>query len=131
MKTTSIEINSQSGHVADLCNFAGSSRARLMGASALAGGALRGLAVAAGMVTVFGSAPASAQCFSGLVGNLLTANCDITAATGINSTAVGLNANATGSTATAYGSGAVANGDFATATGGANLANGLNATATG
>ena len=29
-------------------------RARLMGASAIAGGALRGLAIAAGMVTVFG-----------------------------------------------------------------------------
>src|SRR2546426_3801804 len=33
-----------------------SRRARLMGASAIAGGTLRGLAVAAGMVTVFGGA---------------------------------------------------------------------------
>jgi hypothetical protein len=33
-----------------------SRRARLMGASALAGGAWRGLAIAAGMVTVFGAA---------------------------------------------------------------------------
>jgi hypothetical protein len=32
-----------------------------MGASALAGGALRGLAIAAGMVTIFGAAPARAQ----------------------------------------------------------------------
>jgi hypothetical protein len=37
-----------------------SRRARLMGASAIAGGTLRGLAVAAGMVTVFGGAPALA-----------------------------------------------------------------------
>jgi len=39
-----------------------------MGASAIAGGALRGLAIvagAAGMATAFGAAPASAQCFSG------------------------------------------------------------------
>ena len=44
-------------------------RARLMGASALAGGALRGLAIAAGIVTVFGASPASAQCASGATGN--------------------------------------------------------------
>jgi hypothetical protein len=42
----------------------GGQRARLMGASALAGGTLRGLAVAAGMVTVFGGAPAFAGCQS-------------------------------------------------------------------
>ena len=40
---------------------AGNRRARLMGASALAGGALRGLAIAAGMVTIFGAATARAQ----------------------------------------------------------------------
>jgi hypothetical protein len=40
---------------------AGNRRARLMGANALAGGALRGLAIAAGMVTIFGAAPARAQ----------------------------------------------------------------------
>ena len=39
-----------------------SRRAGLMGASALARGALRSLAVAAGMATVFGAAPAAAQC---------------------------------------------------------------------
>jgi len=42
-----------------------SRRARLMGASALAGGALRGLAIAAGIVTAFGASPAFAQCASG------------------------------------------------------------------
>src|SRR5262249_56825035 len=38
-----------------------SRRTRLMGASAIAGGALRSLAIAAGVVTVFGAAPAFAQ----------------------------------------------------------------------
>jgi hypothetical protein len=47
-------------------------RARLMGASAIAGGALRGLAIAAGMVTAFGGAPALAVCFSGNAGTLLS-----------------------------------------------------------
>src|SRR5262245_15834770 len=91
-------------------------RARLLGASAIAGGALRSLA-AVGMVTGFGAAPALAQCFSGAAGNLLTASCEHAAATGVNSTAVGLGANATGTNATAYGNGAVADGAFATATG--------------
>jgi hypothetical protein len=41
--------------------IAGNRRARRMGASALASGALHGLAIAAGMVTIFGAAPARAQ----------------------------------------------------------------------
>src|SRR5262245_51537429 len=88
---------------------AGSQRARLMGASALAGGALRGLAVAAGMVAAFGGAPARAQCFVNAVGTL-SGPCFSTA-TGSSSTAVGGGANATGDSATAYGFGAVANGN--------------------
>jgi hypothetical protein len=64
-----------------------SRRARLMGASALAGGALRGLAVAAGMVTVFGGAPAFAQCSSN-AGGTLSGSCAAAAATGASSTAV-------------------------------------------
>ena len=63
-----------------------SRRARLMGATALAGGALRGLAIAAGIVTLFGGAPALAQCFSGTGGTLLSAACNVTAATGADST---------------------------------------------
>ena len=42
-----------------------SRRARLMGASALASGAMRGLAAAAGLAAVFGASPALAQCASG------------------------------------------------------------------
>jgi hypothetical protein len=91
-----------------------SRRARLMGASAIAGGTLRGLAVAAGMVTVFGGAPALAQCSSNAAGTL-SGSCAAAAATGANSTAIGLNANATGTSATAYGNGALANGSSATA----------------
>src|SRR5262245_3618814 len=41
-------------------------RAGLLGTSALSGTGLRGLAVAAGVVTAFGASPALAQCFSGL-----------------------------------------------------------------
>jgi YadA head domain repeat (2 copies) len=109
-----------------------SRRARLMGASALAGGALRSLAVAAGMAAVFGAAPAMAQCSSNAGGTLSGAGaCAAAAATGTQSTAIGLNANATGTGATAYGNGALANGDFATATGQFSRANGSNATATG
>jgi hypothetical protein len=76
-----------SGFVSDQTAGGGTSillsrRARFMGASAIAGGVLRSLAVAAGMVTVFGSSPASAQCFSGAVppGTLLGLECQITAA---------------------------------------------------
>jgi hypothetical protein len=58
-----------------------SRRARLLGASALAGGALRGLAIAAGMVTAFGAAPALAQCFSD-AGGTLSGSCAAAAATG-------------------------------------------------
>src|SRR5262245_22869620 len=89
--------------------------ARLMGAIALAGGALRGLAIAAGIVTVFGASPAVAGCQSSATDLSAGTSCAATASTGANSTAVGLNANATGTSATAYGNGAVANGDVATA----------------
>jgi trimeric autotransporter adhesin len=91
-------------------SISGSQRARLMGASALAGGALRGLSIAAGMATAFGATPAAAQCASGATGNITTAACDVTAATGVNSTAVGRAANATGLDATAFGFFAVAMG---------------------
>ena len=89
-----------------------SRRARLMGASAIAGGTLRGLAVAAGMVTVFGGAPALAQCASTNTG--FTGTCAAAAATGANSTAVGQAANASGVFATAYGNSAFASGVDAT-----------------
>jgi hypothetical protein len=46
--------------VCESMSIPGNRRARLLGASALAGGALRGFAIAAGMVTVFGGAPAFA-----------------------------------------------------------------------
>jgi hypothetical protein len=44
-------------------------RAGLLATSALAGGALRGVA-AAGLVAAFGAAPALAQCFSGDCGHV-------------------------------------------------------------
>src|SRR5262245_44441692 len=116
-RTNANSHGSQTDQVAAACkpiDVAGSRRARLMGASAIAGGTLRGLAIAAGMVTVFGAAPAMAQCFSGVGGNLLLGGCQSTAATGINSTAVGFMANATGGNATAYGNQAIANGNQAT-----------------
>src|SRR5256884_7909644 len=102
---------------------------RLMGASAIAGGPLRGLAAAAGMVTVFGGTPALAQCASTNTG--FTGTCAAAAATGGDSTAVGQAANATGTFATAYGNAAVAFGIGATATGGFSVAIGNSATATG
>src|SRR5262249_1441778 len=108
-----------------------SRRARLMGASAIPGGALRGLAIVSGMGTVVGASPALAQGFSGAAGVLDTPACEPTAATSGSSTAVGLGANATGAAATAYGDIAVANGDIATATGANSTANGVQATATG
>src|SRR5262249_56016523 len=79
-------------------------RARLRGASALAGGALRGLAAAAGMAATLGAAPAFAGCNSGNVANtslLPTPACTATA-TDAQSTAVGPGTNATGLSATAY-----------------------------
>src|SRR5262249_45258852 len=81
-------------------------RPRLMGASAIAGGALRSLAIAAGVVTVFGAAPAFAQVGCQSAATDLSAGaggCLATAATGGSSTAVGSAANATGLAATAYG----------------------------
>ena len=117
MKTGKLEAEPHGSQVHDIAiadeaiNTPVSRRARLMGASALAGGTLLGLAIAAGVATVFGASPAAAQCFSGTGGNLLMAACDVTAASGLASTAVGSNANATGTTATAYGNTAIAIGD--------------------
>src|SRR4051794_26000553 len=98
-------------------------RALLLASSMLTGGALRSLAAAAGTMTVLGVSPALAHVFPGPVPKSAPA-CDVTAATGSNSTAVGLAANATGISATAYGNGAVANGNSATATGRTSIANG-------
>ena len=68
MKTEASSPRSSQGHEVGIAgeplNVSIGRRARLMGASALAGGALRSL-VAAGMATVFGASPAMAQCFSG------------------------------------------------------------------
>src|SRR6266508_6791467 len=77
-----------------------SRRARLLGASALAGGALRGLAIAAGMVTALGATPALAQCFSGTPGVIDGAPCAATPAVDPNATAVGFQATAQGINAT-------------------------------
>jgi hypothetical protein len=102
MKTGRLEAEPHGSQVHDIAiadeaiNIPVGRRARLMGATAIAGGALRGLAVAAGMATVFGAAPAAAQCFSGTVGTLLMGPCDISAATGGNATAVGSFARAIG-----------------------------------
>src|SRR3954468_8100609 len=85
-------------------------RALLLASSMLTGGTLRSLAAAAGMMTALGVSPALAQCFSGAGAVLDTAACEHAAATGGQSTAVGLGANATGVGATAYGNTAVANG---------------------
>ena len=106
-----------------------SRRAGLMGASALARGALRSLAVAAGMATVFGAAPAAAQCRSNPLGGF-SGTCNAQA-TGPASTAVGGNAQAFGTAATAYGNSALALGANATATGFQSSATGQAATATG
>jgi hypothetical protein len=59
-----------------------SRRARLMGASALAGGAWRGLAIAAGMVTVFGGTPAFAGCQSSATDLSAGTSCAAIASTG-------------------------------------------------
>src|SRR5262245_54191680 len=67
-------------------------RAALLGSSALAGGTLRGLALATGMVVAFGASPAFAQCYSTMTG--LAGDCTAVVPTGTNATAIGLNANA-------------------------------------
>lgn len=85
-------------------------RTRLLASSMLCGGTLRGLAVAAGMMTALGVSPAFAQCFSGTTGNLLAAGCNVAAAIGASSTAVGQGAEANGAFATVYGNTAVATG---------------------
>src|SRR5262249_27636665 len=139
MKTTRINASAHASHVDHAVvawkpiEIAISHRTRLMGASSIAGGALRGLVVAAGMVTVLGASPALAQCFSGGGSGLTTggAGCDAVVPAGANATAVGQGANATGTNATAYGNAALANGQFATATGQSSTANGVHATATG
>ena len=107
----------------------GSQRARLMGASALTGGAVRGFAIAAGMVTAFGATPALADCASDTPS--FTGSCTAAAAIGVNSTAVGAGARADGIIATTFGAFANATGLNATAIGGASVANGDRATATG
>jgi hypothetical protein len=105
VRARTIKANQNRSHVDRVAvgcasiGIAMSRRARLMGASAIAGGTLRGLAVAAGMVTVFGGAPALAQCASTDTG--FTGTCAATAATGANATAVGRAANAAGVFATA------------------------------
>jgi hypothetical protein len=106
-------------------------RAQSLASCILDGGTVRSLAAAAGMMTALGVSPAFAQCFSGTAGTLASASCDVTAATGPNSTAIGLGANATGFSATAYGNSSTANGNGATATGQLSVANGLAATAMG
>jgi YadA head domain repeat (2 copies) len=126
MKTTRINATSLGPHVNHVAaahkpiEIAGNRRARLLGASALAGGALRGLVVAAGMATVFGGAPALAQVGCQSAATDLSAGaggCLAAAATGVASTAVGRSANATGDSATAIGFSATATGFSATATG--------------
>jgi hypothetical protein len=133
--------------------MAGGRRARLLVASALAGGALRGLAIAAGMVTVFGAAPAFAACTSGATGNITTAACNTNPSIGAQATAVGtgamtgpsvaasaygFNANVFGTLGTAIGSNSNAGitnvlgpGERATAIGANSNAIGERATATG
>src|SRR5262245_54412235 len=132
----------------------GNRRARLMGASALAGGTVRCLVVAAGIVMIFGT-PAAAACRSGtgsitipggiggggdttitlpfgvLVTDIIGGTGCNAGATGNNALAIGSQASVFGDEATAYGRLANATGDFATATGGNANANGTNATATG
>ena len=122
MKKGKLKANLRTVHVhgiavaGDSISIPRSRRARLLGASALAGDALRRLAIAAGVVTALGASPAFAQ-NAILDPGLAAGVCLPAAATGTNSTAVGFNANATGTNATAYGNSAVANGNFATATG--------------
>src|SRR5437899_12989519 len=79
-------------------------RAGLLTSSALAGGALRGLALAVG-VSVLGASPALAQvgCQSAATDLSAGGTCSAAAATGTDSTAVGADANATGASATAFG----------------------------
>ena len=112
----------------------GNRRARLMSASALAGGTLRYLAVAAGMVTVFGT-PAAGQipCVSNILGTLTPINCSVIfgGTTTAFATAIGFDAVINGIAPTAYGGFAEANGNFATALGEQSKATGANATATG
>src|SRR5262245_56218877 len=98
-----------------LINVSISRRARLLGASALASGALRGMAIAAGIVTVFGGSPTSAACLSTNSG--FAGTCIGSASLGIHAHAVGENANADGTNATAFGFSANATGDNAAATG--------------
>ena len=99
--------------------FGSGRRARLLAASAISGGTLRGWAVAAGVAATLGAAPAFAGCNSGSVPdtNLLSSPACQASATGVAATAVGHNANANGPPATATGDDSFANGTNATATG--------------
>jgi len=113
-----------------------SRRARLLGVSALAGGTLRSLAIAAAGLTattaMLAPVPAAAQFVCG--GSATGAEPQTGAgavATGIGDVACGSNANVNGGLATATGDGAMATGTNATATGGLSHAIGIAATATG
>jgi hypothetical protein len=128
MKTRRVNANRDDPRVHDIAvtgespRIPISRRTRLMGASAVAGGALRGLAVGTGMMMAVGGTPAFAQvpalpCFSGLPGALVT-TCQAAPTPFLGSTAVGFAAEANGTSATAYGFSAFANGDTATAIGG-------------
>src|SRR5205814_2213356 len=74
-----------------------SGRASLLASSILTGGSIRGLAIAAGVATVFGALPPFAQgCQSSATDLSAGTSCAATASTGAASTAVGFAANATG-----------------------------------
>jgi autotransporter adhesin len=124
-------------HVSVACKpieIAGGPRVRLLGVSALAGGALRSLAIAAGVVTIFDGAPAFAQ--APIVGNN-TSNFAFPTAPGQDSLAAGYGATASISDAAAFGTLATASfqsaafGTLANASGPTSTAVGYQATATG
>ena len=104
------------------------SQRALLSTSALAGGALRGLVMAAGVALV--ANPASAQDYSAGGGVINPPSGEATAVgqgattTGVSASAYGFNSNANGTFASAFGAGANANGTEATATGFTANANG-------
>src|SRR5262249_5747004 len=110
-------------------------RARLLSSSALAGGTLRGLALAAGLaVTVPKLAPTDAAAEFVCGGSATGAEPQTGAgavATGADAVACGTNATANGANATAVGAASLANGGSASAFGAAANANGNNTTAVG
>ena len=111
------------------------SQRALLSTSALAGGALRGLVMAAGAALV--ANPASAQDYSAGGGVINPPSGEATAVgsgattTGTAASAYGFNSNANGTFASAFGAGANANGADATATGFTANANGASASAFG